>query len=463
MGQIRFWIVQASVALLAAAHDFGLEPSLVFGLPAPFTSWLLLIPVVYAAVTFGLRGAVATSLWGTLLVVAHWPFPMDQTPAHVWIELRFVLILNVVAIIVGQRVESEQQARLRAEAAARSVRIAKARYHSLFDGQPSPVIITDVTGVVSEVNAAAVTLFGRDPAGQPSAELLGDEAADVLGGAPHRLMLHDGQGQDRLFVPTARELATDDGTYLVQVVLTDVTEEHRRHEEQRYFASQLLAVQEEERRRLARELHDDPLQNVMFLTRALDDLSHESEIPEAVAQRLNVIGGVADDAATALRKLIHGLRPSVLDDLGLVSALRQLVNEARNRSRLVVDFTATGPEARLPAQVELAAYRIAQESLNNVIRHADATRATVRLRFGEQLTLTITDDGSGIPPSKSPGDPVPGLGLIGMRERVNMTGGTLTVGRVSPHGTRVRARLPCVHPGNQQRAGVRLRRRASST
>lgn len=446
----RFWVVQAGVVTLAVLHDvvLGHVPSDdLAGIPAPITSGLLLIPVIYAALTFGVRGAVGTALWSTALIVPHWLPERRLANSHFWIEASFLLAVNAVAIIVGQRVENERLTRLRAETALRTARIAEVRYRSLFEGQPAPVIITDATGTVSEVNTAATRLFGLAASGHPLDDLLGVTAADLLGADPNCLRLPLRDGEERLLVPIAHRLAGDDGADLVQVVLTDVTEEHRRQEEQRLFASQLLKVQEEERRRLARELHDDPLQNLTYLARVMEDLTHHPQVPGELVDRLSRSAVLASDAATALRKIIYGLRPPVLDDLGLVSALRQLIDEARDRSRLSIDLRVTGDPVRLPPELELAAYRIAQESVRNVLRHAHASRASVRLRFGESLVLTVVDDGCGLPQkSRSPGEPGAGLGLIGMRERVGTAGGSLEVTPRSPHGTRVHASLPLVHP-----------------
>lgn len=446
----QFWIVQAGVVTLAVLHDVvlvHLPLAKLASIPTPITSGLLLIPVIYAALNFGVRGAVATALWSTALIVPHWLSQPQLANLHSWIEGSLLLMLNAVAVIVGQRVEGEQRARLRAESALRTARVAETRYRSLFENQPAPVIITDAAGVVSEVNTAATRLFGPAACGRPLNEVLAVTATDLLGGDPPCLSLHLRHGEERLLVPTAHRLVSDDGADLVQVVLTDVTEQQRRQQEQRLFASQLLTVQEEERRRLARELHDDPLQNLTYLARVLDDLSHHPQLPDGLVDQLNRSGLLASEAATALRKLIHGLRPPVLDDLGLVSALRQLANEARSRSGLPIDFRIIGTPTRLPPELELAAYRIAQESVRNLIRHAHASRARVQLRFGESLVLTITDDGRGLPQKTNPpGEPGAGLGLIGMRERVSMAGGSLDVKPLSPHGTRVCVSLPLVQP-----------------
>ncbi|MDC5697461.1 sensor histidine kinase [Intrasporangium calvum] len=241
----------------------------------------------------------------------------------------------------------------------------------------------------------------------------------------------------------AHELSDGEGPVMVQIVLADITEQHRRQEEQREFAARLLAVQEDERARLARELHDEPLQHLTYLARTLDDLGDRSPSSGRLSGRLAHTAAVATDAAGSLRKIIQGLRPPVLDDFGLVSALRQLTEETRSRSTTTVTFEVSGPPARVDPDVELAAYRLAQEALSNVVRHAHADRATVSLAFAPaHVRLTIEDDGVGIGPlSQTPG-PSGGLGLIGMRERVGMTGGRLDISSRDPHGTRVHIVMP---------------------
>ena len=274
-------------------------------------------------------------------------------------------------------------------------------------------------------------------------DVLSVTVAEMRRAQPPCLSLHTVDGAPRLFVPTAHTLDVNGHRRLVQIVLTDVTDQHRRQEEQRAFSGRLLAVQEEERRKLAQDLHDDPLQNLMYLTRALDDLSEDASLPAGLVPTVRGGGELAAEAATALRKVIHGLRPPVLDDIGITSALRQLVADVRKRSTLAISLRCSGTENGLSPDLKLTAYRIVQESLNNVVRHAHARHAMVRVRFGNPLTLTISDDGRGIPPSRGPADgPRPGLGLIGMRERATLAAGTLRVSARSPHGTIVQVRLP---------------------
>lgn len=441
----RFWVVQAGVLTVAVVHDVllvALHAHDLAGVPAPITSSLLLIPVVYAALNFGVRGAMATAVWATVLLVPHWFVVSRVSATHLWIEAGYLLILNAAAFVVGQRVENERRARERAEAALRAADLVTARYQALFEEQPSPVIITDAYGVITEVNSTATRLLGGSAIGQRIDELLGANLGGVLEGQPSTLTLRNADGDIGLFAPTARRL-TLDGADLVQVILTDVTQQRRRQEEQRRFARQLLTVQEDERRRLAQDLHDDPLQQLTYLSRTLDDLSQHHGLAAESSEQLARSAAVATEAAGALRKVIHGLRPPVLDDLGLVSALRQLVGQTRQRTGLTIDFRVVGKEERLPPGLELAAYRIVQESLNNIVRHAGASHATLQLRYDSELTITVTDNGRGLEPERRSGLAASGLGLVGMRERVSMAGGTLEVGpRPRRRGTVVRAVLP---------------------
>src|SRR5450631_2084544 len=437
MASWRFWVVQVGVLLVAFLDEIVLDllrflPP--FDIPRSTVTALLLIPVIYAALNFGVRGAVGTALWATALMCPDWLFIGGLTPANAWVEIGNLAILNGVAIIVGQRVESEGQARLRAEGALRDSEVAESRYRALFDEQHAPVLVTDAAGVVTEANTAATYLLGPDAPGRLLSDLVGTPVAVMLAGEVTRLPVGG-----RVFVPNARTLDVGSGERLVQIVLVDLTEEEHRAREQQAYAAHLLTVQEDERRTLARDLHDDPVQTLTYLVRMLELLSDDPRLPPDLAPLVLRDGELATEVVDALRTVIHGLRPPVLDDLGAVAALRQLVGEVRARHGMVIRLQVSGEQVRLSDQCELTVYRVAQEALSNVVRHAHAKHTSVALHFGEQVVLTVTDDGRGIPESGATGANSGGrLGLIGMRERVNLIGGSLEVRGRKPHGTLVR-------------------------
>ena len=447
----QFWIVQAGVLLVAFLDEIvldllGVKPP--FEMPRSTTTALLLIPVIYAALNFGVRGAVGTALWATALMFPDWLFIAGVTTVNAWVEIGNLAILNSVAFIVGQRVEREGQARLRAEEALRASEVAEARYRALFDEQHAPVLVTDAAGVVAEANAAATSLLGAGVHGRLLSDLVDTSVTAILDGAVPRLSVGE-----RVFAPTGRTLDVGSGERLVQIVLVDVTEEERRLSEQGAYAAHLLTVQEDERRRLAQDLHDDPVQTLTYHVRMLEQLSDDPNLAPDLAERVRRGGELATGVVKVLRTVIHGLRPPVLDDFGVAAALRQLVAEARGRHGISVQLQVSGKQVRLSAQSELAVYRVAQEALSNVVHHAQATTAWVDLDFGEQVVLAITDDGCGIPSASISSASSGGhLGLIGMRERVNLVGGSLEVRVREPHGTLVRVTLPATRPEPQPAA-----------
>jgi two-component system sensor histidine kinase UhpB len=206
------------------------------------------------------------------------------------------------------------------------------------------------------------------------------------------------------------------------------------------LSARLMAAQEEERHRLARELHDEFGQSLTAVNSYLWLI--EKDLPEAQA----VQRGRAAEARHLVSKTLGGmrelsqlLRPSTLDDLGLVPSLDSHLRAFANRHQISASFAAEGLPERLPAEVETALYRITQEALTNVARHSGARRVRVTLaRAGGELRLEIADDGRGLPARH--GGARPGTGLVGIRERVHALGGTVTIG--SQSGVRLSVRVP---------------------
>lgn len=212
-------------------------------------------------------------------------------------------------------------------------------------------------------------------------------------------------------------------------------------ERRRVLVRRLSTVQEDERRRVSRDLHDSVGQLVAALALAFNAVEESGELPAAAADRL----AEARSLVTALSKEMHELavrlRPTSLDDLGLEPALGDLVAKWSSRTGVRADFQAGGLGAgRLPPEVETTLYRVVQEALTNVSRHAGAGLVSVVVtRPDGHATAVIEDDGAGFDPSA---DPAGRLGLLGMRERVELVGGELVVESSRGSGTTVRVRVP---------------------
>jgi signal transduction histidine kinase len=209
-------------------------------------------------------------------------------------------------------------------------------------------------------------------------------------------------------------------------------------------------AQEEERKRLSRELHDDTMQSLV-LTLAQIDTATTSDLPDAARTRLAVAQAILAETLVNLRRYCRNLRPSLIDDLGLVDAVDWLVCDVRSRVDMIVELEAKGPRSRLGSRDELLVFRVVQEALRNVERHADASRAQVTLDFtGSELVIEVTDDGRGsaaIGRGGRRGAADPGLGLRGMRERAKLLKGTLGIVSSPGRGTTVRLAVPLAARG----------------
>lgn len=491
----RFWLVQlvlvgltlAELAVVVSGHLSATSPVNEYA-----TVVLLLPPVLYAANRFGLAGGVATAWVATLLAAPRFVAAGDVGSLSVaWVEVVEVVVVNVAAVAVGQRTSARRDAAALAAEARRAHEQVEARYRELFDSNQSPILIVDGDGSVVDSNPSARRLF---PAVQPhEGAVVRPRLVDVIGADAAAYVLSllvsgpdeppagtpsddpvaplalDAAGERVLMRPAVTPVGAPRERRL-QVVFDDVTAELDRQARMEAFAARVVLGQEEERRHLAQELHDGPLQSLIHLCRQIDEHQARHQPPGTERRgpdpAVETGAGDRDDAelpladvrttaelvVAELRGIAKGLRPSILDDLGLEASISQLLAEAGTRTGLETTLGVTGTAVRLPPPVELALFRIAQEALSNAERHARATRVAVGLEFSPQgVRLLVTDDGSGF----EPGSPVPraggsSLGVPGMAERAALVGAALTIHSAPGTGTTVEVRVPA----RALRAGV---------
>jgi signal transduction histidine kinase len=207
------------------------------------------------------------------------------------------------------------------------------------------------------------------------------------------------------------------------------------------YVSGVIAAQEDERKRIARELHDSTSQSLTSLLIGLRALADRAGTPE-VQRQVEDLRGVVGHTLEELHALARQLRPSVLDDLGLAEAIARYVADCRSRAGLGIDLALTGLAGRrLPPEVETALYRIVQEALTNVVRHAGARTASICVeQRPHSVRAIIEDDGCGFEPASIPADGH--LGVHGIRERAELLGGTLIIESEPGHGTSLFVELP---------------------
>ncbi|MDY3561843.1 response regulator [Gemmata sp. JC673] len=303
-----------------------------------------------------------------------------------------------------------------------------------FNACPDALLVLGADGTVLKANRAAARAAGSGPD-----VLVGRNVTDVFPGGLGGDIRAQQQGRPAAPlrghdpVRDLHLLATVDpvrpGAWIA--VVRDVTELVRGAEERKQLLRRVLSAQEDERRRIARDLHDGIGQSLVSLTVGMAGLDGDERV--ARLQR------VAADALDEIRRLAHGLRPAVLDDLGLVPALERLTEVFTRvhgvRAELLVP---DGAFPRLPVEIESALYRIVQEALANVAKHARAQTVDVVLEAGSGWArASVTDDGVGFVPG-----PGGGIGLTGIKERAAVLGGACRIDSTVGRGTALDVRLP---------------------
>jgi len=242
----------------------------------------------------------------------------------------------------------------------------------------------------------------------------------------------------------------DHGHAVVQMVVDDVTEQRRRAAEQersgrtlRRLQANVVEAREEERRRIARELHDELGQRLTALKMEVSSLAKRVGLHAADAPVSSMLA-MLDETVAAVRRIASDLRPLMLDDLGLNAAIEWLARDTARRTGIDISVQLSeGPEPP-DERLATALYRMVQEGLTNVVRHAQARQVQVQVRMnGDAVELTVTDDGVGLPEPGAVREDA--YGLLGLRERVAMLGGTLTLDNRPGGGARLAVRVPLAH------------------
>jgi signal transduction histidine kinase len=468
----RFWRIQALVLGATLPHYF-IETA---GFTNPFETWhglsisLYVIPLLYAAITFGWEGAILTGLWGALLTSpSMWIW--HRSSNHWITELGQLAITLPVGIMVAWRVDLESKQRRRAEQTSASLgllnEISERLSHALDVEQALPGVVALLMRGLP-VQCVWLCLEPDAPGGEPRVivELCDDvsQDAELPVDGLHRLAIETGEPVtlgDRLVVvplsgeegmigslgaaaPAGATLGDDQAKLLataaheIRVAVENARLYEQRQESLQTYARQVTQAQEDERLRIARELHDETAQELVHFVRRLERLgeAEQEEVPGQVDELLKLARGTLQ----SVRRFSRDLRPSVLDDLGLVPAIELAVEGTNTRLAGGARLEVSGEPRRLESAVELALFRIAQEALHNIEKHAEATSASVRLAFDDgTVRLVVADDGCGwiVPSNVSMLARAGKLGVLGMRERAELVGGTFELMSVQGAGSRV--------------------------
>ena len=323
------------------------------------------------------------------------------------------------------------------------------------------VVTSDESFILTGWNAAAEKIFGRradEVLGQPFALVFGTSFVEAERAGAIQMLAEKGsfrgeltyqRGDGRRVYLEARvtPIFDGDGKRLGHVsVNRDITERRYADEAVRSLLKEVLTAQEVERRRIARELHDETAQSLTSLLVGLRAIEESQDLRQALGGTSR-LRGLVSAALEGVKRISRGLRPSVLDDLGLQEALDRMGLEVSRQNGFVVDVDATGPRLpRLPEAVETGLYRVVQEALANASKHASPKTVSVLIhRNPSEVRLVIEDDGKGFDASAplSQGK----VGLVGIRERVHLIGGSVTFESSPGQGTTICVSVPVPGPG----------------
>lgn len=401
--------------------------------------------------SFGATGTSSRRMGGSAVVYALRAsgdeFPVDASISQ--LDTPEGKLFTVILRDVSERVEAEQE----------QGRLA-ARLAGLLDSAMDGIVTVDERQRILFYNRAAERIFGWPAVqvvGRPLDTLLpkrfrGEHRRHVeqfgqTGGTARRM--GDGtvlqglraSGEEFPLEASISQLDTPDGK-IFTVILRDVTERQRAQEDRAVFAAAALDAREQEKARIARELHDELAQTLAVAkmdVRWVQENPHDPEVAAKLASAIELL----DQAVASTRRIASDLRPLMLDDLGLLPALEWLANGFTRRHGVACRLDAD-PGLALQDPHATALFRIVQEALVNIAKHAHATRVLVRVALvDDAVVLTVQDDGVGFEPSEP--RKATSLGLVGLRERARLMRGTITITSEPGKGARVEARIP-LHP-----------------
>jgi PAS domain S-box-containing protein len=422
---------------------------------------LSILPVAYAAFVFGLRGGLLASLVITALLLPR-VFIISSDANEALIEVAAFLFIGA---FVSWLIDVQNKERARHKETIKQLLQSEENYRGLFENATEAILVHSLGGKIIAANRACERLTGYT-----RAEMAGMDIGAFLSGQDLESaneMIKKQLNGEVMEGPFERRLTKRGGAEAivelmpslvirgkqpvgVQVILRDVTEQRRMQENLRFYLSQVLKAQEGERLRIARELHDDTAQALSGLSRRLDMLvdtlaSVKNELPREIPETVEELREQSDTILEGVRRFSRNLRPPVLADLGVLPAVKWLATALEEQYHIAANIRVLGEQHRLPDHAELALFRIAQEALNNVAKHSDASAVEVTVDFRNAgITMTIADNGKGfeVPPSTSDLAPSGKLGIIGMQERARLLRGTLTVHSEPGAGTSVVVAVP---------------------
>ena len=344
----------------------------------------------------------------------------------------------------------------------RDLDLSENDYMDLFKLASDAIWVHDLNGNITTGNQAFEKMIGSSIdklVGKNVKEYLSEDALhiahkvknELLVGVPctgrYEQILKRGDGSNAVVEITTRLITKEGRPIGFQNIARDVTEERTVRDNLQFYLRKVLVAQEEERKRISRDLHDDTIQSLLLLIHRLDAIIYEDTkvLPQTVKENMVNLNSLAREILEGLRRYLQELKPVILDDLGLAASLEWIADKLIAEESINVEVKIDTPKYNFPPEVQLTLFRIAQEAVGNVRKHAGASRLVIRLETRpDKVRLIISDNGKGFTvPERLSDLGISGrLGLTGMQERAQLLGGSLFITSEPGKGTTLRVEIP---------------------
>ncbi|MFC2019354.1 PAS domain S-box protein [Chloroflexota bacterium] len=368
-------------------------------------------------------------------------------------------LLSTIGNAIGVALENARLYTEQKQLAA-DLKISERNYRILFESANDAIYVHDQDGNTIAANQAAAKLTGysvKELSQMNVRSFLSKESLTLAKQVgqhlrrsedlkqPYKQRVLRRDGAERTLMLSTSMIDIDNNHNVFYNIARDVTEEQLMRENTRFYLQQVVQAQEEERKRIARELHDDTTQLLVSLSRQLDNvIRKKSHLPKDDMFALKDLQVQLNRAIRSVHRFSQDLRPSLLDDLGLIPAFRSLTRSVKEYDMINTELEVTGNEKRFLPEVEIQLFRIVQEALSNIRKHSGASEARLLLDFTEDsVKIVIVDNGCGFEvPERVDGLPRSGkLGLAGIQERVQLLGGTLEIESAPGKGTTIKVKV----------------------
>jgi PAS domain S-box-containing protein len=431
---------------------------------------LSLIPVVYAAFIFRIRGGMITAVFISVALFPRALFVSSERIAAISEIIAFLLIGLLTSWLIERQQQAVDRKKVAIDELAVSLdtiqtqqlhlQLSEERYRGIFENSSEAILICSNTGRIVTVNKACQILTNRknselaelfiydlftDDNRKIIRQMITDEIDTATVKETDELLMVRQDGVEVYLQLKLSPVLRDGQVVGIQAIVRDITEERHLRQSMQYYVTRITEVQEAERKRISRELHDSTAQRLVGLSRRLDALIPKAKklTPEIAAEIENLYSMI-DEILEEVRRFSQDLRPSILDDLGLIPAIEWLMDDAGTNNRIVTELKLHGKPYRLSPETEITVFRIVQETLNNIKKHARATQVKTDIDFSsDAITIIISDNGHGFSIPERPSNLLMSgkLGLVGMRERARLIGATLIVQSQPGQGTTVTLRI----------------------